>query len=98
MSKQVRGVDRVLHGEWHSVRRSDLFPQLEATRLGAGIGLLPKFLAIRAAYLRTVHVGQKPLRPALTLAARRDSITRPAVQEVRRALREEIRTRRAELT
>jgi DNA-binding transcriptional LysR family regulator len=40
----------------------------------SGFGLLPKFLAVRADNLRTVHVEQRPLRLALTLAARRDSI------------------------
>jgi DNA-binding transcriptional LysR family regulator len=68
---------------------TNILAQLEATRVGAGIGLLPKFLA--------VHVGQRPLRLALTLAARRDSSTRPAVQVVREALHEEVRARRAEL-
>ncbi|MEW2508068.1 LysR family transcriptional regulator [Amycolatopsis sp. NPDC047767] len=76
---------------------TNILAQLEATCAGAGIGLLPKFLAIRGGNLRAVRAGQKPMLLSFTLAARRDSVTRRPVQIVRDALHDEVRSRRAEL-
>ncbi|GAA3525978.1 LysR family transcriptional regulator [Amycolatopsis ultiminotia] len=76
---------------------TNIFAQLEATRGGAGIGLLPKFLAVRAPELRRIQADVPPLKLSFTLAARRDSVPRPAVQVVREALHEEVRARREEL-
>jgi DNA-binding transcriptional LysR family regulator len=90
-------LDRYLPGATARFTSTNIFAQLEATRRGAGIGLLPKFLAVTAPELTPVAVGLPPLRLAITLAARKDSVTRPAVQAVRQALHEEVRTRRAEL-
>lgn len=76
---------------------TNIFAQLEAARVGAGIAVLPKFLALRAPELRQVDVGTPPIHLAFTLAARRDSVSRPAVRAVRQALHEEIEQRRHEL-
>jgi DNA-binding transcriptional LysR family regulator len=76
---------------------TNIFAQLEAVRVGAGIGILPTFLALRAPELQRVDVGVPPLRLAFTLAARRDSTSRPAVRAVRAVLHEEVQLRRREL-
>lgn len=77
---------------------TNILAQLEATRLGAGVGLLPRFLASGVPELVALSIaGMKQIRLSFTLAARRDSITRPAVQAVRAALHQEVRLRRNEL-
>lgn len=76
---------------------TNIFAQLEAARVGAGIALIPQFLALRAPELIVVDVGVSPLMLAFTLAARRDSTSRPAVRAVRAALHEEVQRRRREL-
>lgn len=90
-------LDKYLPSTTARFSSTNIFAQLEATRRGAGIGLLPKFLALRAPELRRIHADVPPLRLSFTLAARRDSIPRPAVQVVREALHEEVRARRREL-
>jgi DNA-binding transcriptional LysR family regulator len=76
---------------------TNIFTQLEAAAKGAGIGLLPKFMALREPCLRelTDLGGRGNLR--FTLAARRESLARPAVQVVRAALHREVRLRESEL-
>jgi len=76
---------------------TNVFAQLEAVRLRAGIGVLPTFVALRAPELQRVDVGVPPLRLVFTLAARRDSTSRRAVRAAREALHEEVRLRHGEL-
>jgi molybdate transport repressor ModE-like protein len=90
-------LDRYLPGATARFTSTNIFAQLEATRRGIGIGLLPKFLAAGVPGLRRVDVGTWP-NLAFTLAARRDSVARPAVQVVRDALHREVRLRQDELT
>lgn len=77
---------------------TNVFAQVEATRQGAGIGLLPKYLAIRAPELRRVCMPIAPLWLGFTLAVRRDSISRPNVQVVREAIHHQVRIRAHELS
>jgi DNA-binding transcriptional LysR family regulator len=77
---------------------TNILAQLEATRLGAGVGLLPRFLASGVPELVALSIsGLKTIRLSFTLAARRDSVTRPAVQAVRAALHQEVKLRQNEL-
>jgi DNA-binding transcriptional LysR family regulator len=96
---QVGDLDltKYLPGATARFTSTNIFAQLEATRQGAGIGLLPKFLALRAPDLRRISAELPPMRLAFTLAARRDSVSRPAVQVVREAIHRELRTRQDEL-
>ncbi|QJY48012.1 LysR family transcriptional regulator [Pseudonocardia broussonetiae] len=90
-------LDHHLPGVTARFASTNIFAQLEAARVGAGIALVPQFLALRAPELRVVDVGVPPLMLAFTLAVRRDSTSRPAVRAVRGALHEEVRLRRDEL-
>jgi DNA-binding transcriptional LysR family regulator len=77
---------------------TNIFAQLEATRQGAGIGLLPKYMAMRAPELRRVCTTIDPLRLSFSLAVRRDGISRQGVQVVREAIHHQVRTRAHELS
>jgi DNA-binding transcriptional LysR family regulator len=56
---------------------TNIFAQLEATTAGAGIGFLPRFLALRSPTLRELtHIGVRA-QLSFTLAARRDGVSRP---------------------
>lgn len=77
---------------------TNIFAQLEATRQGAGIGLLPKYTAMRAPGLRRVCTRIDPLRLSFSLAVRRDSVSRRAVQVVREAIHHQVRVRAHELS
>ena len=77
---------------------TNIFAQLEAVRHGAGIGLLPKYMAMREPGLRRVCSGVAPLRSVFSLAVRRDSVSRPSVRAVREALFEQVRHRADELS
>lgn len=90
-------LDRYLAGATARFASTNIFAQLEAVRNGAGIGLLPKFLAVRAPELRMVSYPMPPLRLGLTLAIRRDSVCRTNVQVVRNAIHEQVRARANEL-
>jgi DNA-binding transcriptional LysR family regulator len=91
-------LEQYLPGVTARFASTNIFAQLEAARVGAGIGLLPRYLAHRAPELRAVEIeGVSPLRLAFTLAARRDSVSRPAVLAVRAAIHEEVRLRPEEL-
>ncbi|GGU69395.1 hypothetical protein ACIG0C_05475 [Kitasatospora aureofaciens] len=68
----------------------------EATRLGAGIGVLPAFLTGRAG-LRRLLADEVDIRLPITLAVRREAVTHPAVRAVRDTLHREVAERRAEL-
>lgn len=96
---QVDALDlaQYLPGVSARLTSTNIFAQLEATRIGAGIGLLPKFLARRAPELRPVDVGLPQMRLTWTLAARRDGVSRPAVQAVREQLHRQFREHQSDL-
>lgn len=77
---------------------TNVLAQLEATRCGAGIGLLPRYLALREPSLRRVCPAIAPLPSRFSLAIRRDSVSRAGVGVVREALFEQVRNRADELS
>lgn len=89
-------IERHLPGVTPAFSSTNVFAQVEATRLGAGIGVLPAFLAGRAG-LRRVLADEVDIRLPITLAVRREAVTRPAVRAVRDALHHEVADRTAEL-
>ncbi|MBD0689139.1 LysR family transcriptional regulator [Streptomyces sp. CBMA123] len=89
-------IERHLPGVTPAFSSTNVFAQLEATRLGAGIGVLPAFLAERAG-LRRLLAEEVDIRLPITLAVRREAVTRPAVRAVRDALHREVADRAAEL-
>lgn len=76
---------------------TSLFAQLEAAACGAGIALLPRFIALRHSSLRELTDLVVDGRLQFSLAARRESVNRPAVRAVRMALHHEVTTRAHEL-
>ena len=76
---------------------TNVLAQLEATKQGAGIGLLPKYLALREPTLRRVCPAVAPLPSRFSLAVRRESVSRPSVRVVREALFDEVRRRAHEM-
>lgn len=76
---------------------TNVFAQLEATRSGGGVGLLPAFLADRHEELIRVLADRVNIRLGFNLVARHDRVGSPAVAAVRNALHREIRERRDEL-
>ncbi|GAA3032451.1 LysR family transcriptional regulator [Gordonia defluvii] len=76
---------------------TSIFGQVEATRAGGGIGLLPVFVARRHGELRRVLAEQVAVRLGFTLAARRERITNPVVEAIRAAIHDEVRDRAHEL-
>lgn len=76
---------------------NNIFAQLEAVRLGVGIGLLSKFMAHRVPGIRPVSAYVPPARVPVTLVARREAARRREVLVIREALRQEVRSRRHEL-
>jgi DNA-binding transcriptional LysR family regulator len=76
---------------------TNVFAQLEATRAGAGIGLLHAFMGEGAAGLERVLPGVVDFRLPFMLSARPDSPAIDAVAIVRDALRREVAERRDEL-
>ena len=73
------------------------FAQLEATRAGAGIGLLHAFMADRDPALVRVLRAEVDLRLQFSLSTRRDSPVLDAILLVRDALRAEVGRRAEEL-
>ncbi|CAN5152949.1 LysR family transcriptional regulator [soil metagenome] len=71
--------------------------QLEATRRGAGIGLLHAFMAGSDPALVPVLPAEVDFRLQFTLAVRRESRSVTAVAAVRQALLDEVEARRGEL-
>jgi DNA-binding transcriptional LysR family regulator len=71
--------------------------QLEATRAGAGLGLLPNYYAQTFPDIHRVLPDEVSMRRSLILAAREASLAQPAVGLVRAALHRETRDRRWEL-
>ncbi len=76
---------------------TNVFAQLEATRRGAGIGLLHAFLAERDTGLVPVLPHAVDFRLHFGLALRREAQSSEAALLVREALREEVRERAGEL-
>lgn len=76
---------------------TSVFAQLEATRRGAGIGLLHAFMAEHDPGLVRVLPGMVDFRLQFSLSVRKDSPAVEAVALVRDALRDEVRLRGDEL-
>ncbi|MFZ3599388.1 LysR family transcriptional regulator [Streptomyces sp. BH104] len=89
-------IERHLPGATPAFSSTNVFAQVEATRQGAGIGVLPAFLA-RRAQLRRLLAHKVDIRLPITLAVRREAVTHPAVRVVRDALRDEVSERGSEL-
>lgn len=89
-------IERHLPGVTPAFSSTNVFAQLEATCVGAGIGVLPSFLADRA-QLRRLLPDEVDIRLPITLAVRREAVTHPAVRAVRDALHQEVADRAAEL-
>ena len=89
-------IDRHLPGATPAFSSTNVFAQLEATRQGTGIGVLPSFLA-EGSGLRRLLGDEIDIRLPITLAVRREAVTHPAVRAVRAALRQEVAERTTEL-
>jgi len=79
-----------------SFRSTNVFAQVEATRLGAGIGVLPAFLAHRAGLVRVLP-HEADMRLPIMLATRKDSTSHRAMLAVRSAIRDQVALHREEL-
>lgn len=88
----------VLNGMHVGFGSTNVFAQLEATRRGAGIGLLHAFMAEPDERLAPVLPGDVDFRLQFSLSVRRDSLAVDAVRVVREALKDEVRKRGRELT
>jgi DNA-binding transcriptional LysR family regulator len=87
----------VLNGMHVGFGSTNVFAQLEATRRGAGIGLLHAFMAEREESLVCVLPGEVDFRLQFSLSVRRDSIEVDAVRAVRDAIVAEVADRTTEL-
>ncbi|MGO3325043.1 LysR family transcriptional regulator [Gordonia sp. (in: high G+C Gram-positive bacteria)] len=76
---------------------TNVFAQVEATRAGGGIGLLPAFVATRHPDLKRVLGDDVEIRMDFSFAARRERLTSPTVQAIHAALRAEVDARTTEL-
>lgn len=88
---------QVLNGMPQAFSSTNVFAQVEATRHGAGIGLLPDFLGGRAANLVTVLPDEVNFRLTFHLSTRSKIDAPDAVEVVRRALVREVQERATEL-
>lgn len=95
----VRDLDLapVLSGMRVGFGSTNVFAQLEATRQGAGIGLLHAFMGEPDDRLVGVLPLEVDFRLQFSLSVRRDSLSVDAVRVVRDALMLEVRTRASEL-
>ncbi len=95
----VRDLDLapVLNGMKQGFGSTNVFAQLEATQSGAGIGLLPDFLAIRAPELVRVLPHEVGFELDFHISARSSGTAADAVEIVRQAIVREVRDRAAEL-
>lgn len=84
-------LDRYIPGARSALASTSLSMQLEATKQGAGIGLLPGLLADRYPGISPVEVGLPELRVPIMLAARPESAVRPATRVISAAIRERFR-------
>ncbi|MFJ5035054.1 LysR substrate-binding domain-containing protein [Streptomyces sp. NPDC088560] len=89
-------IERHLPGMTPAFSSTNVFAQLEATRQGAGIGVLPAFLAQRT-QLHRLLADEIDIRLPLTLAIRREAVTHPAVCALWTALRQEVVERATEV-
>ncbi|MER6961885.1 LysR family transcriptional regulator [Streptomyces sp. NPDC000618] len=89
-------IERHLPAMTPAFSSTNIFAQLEATQQGAGIGVLPAFLAQRT-QLHRLLADEVDIRLPITLAVRREAVTHPAVRAVWTALRQEVAERAAEL-
>lgn len=87
----------VLSGMRVGFGSTNVFAQLEATRHGAGIGLLHAFMGERDPGLVPVLPRAVDFRLQFSLSARRDSLSVEPVGVVRDAIRREVRERADEL-
>lgn len=87
----------VLNGMRVGFGSTNVFAQLEATRAGAGVGLLHAFMGERDPGLARVLPKQVDFRLQFSLAVRRDSAGVEAVALVREAIRSEVSVRADEL-
>ncbi len=90
-------LDRHLPGVTPALMSTNVFAQVETTRCGGGIGLLPAFAAARHPELRRVLPDQVEVRLQFALAARRERLTHPTVLAIREAVLAEVAGRRGEL-
>lgn len=87
----------VLNGMHVGFGSTNVFAQLEATRRGAGIGLLHAFMAEPDDELVGVLPHEVDFRLQFSLSVRRDSLSVEAVQVVREAIVAEVRQRADDL-
>jgi DNA-binding transcriptional LysR family regulator len=87
----------VLTGMHVGFGSTNVFAQLEATRRGAGIGLLHAFMGEQDAALVPVLPADVDFRLLFSLSARRDSLSVEPVSIVRDALKREVLARATEL-
>ena len=87
----------VLSGMRVGFGSTNVFAQLEATRRGAGIGLLHAFMGESDPGLVPVLPREVDFRLQFSLSARRDSLAVESVSVVRDAIRREVRERAGEL-
>jgi DNA-binding transcriptional LysR family regulator len=89
-------IERHLPGATPAFSSTNVFAQLEATRQGVGIGVLPAFLARRAQLSRLLPE-QVDIRLPITLTVRSEAVTHPATRAIRAALKKEVADRAIEL-
>ena len=87
----------VLNGMRVGFGSTNVFAQLEATRAGAGIGLLHAFMGERDPGLVPVLPTEVEFRLQFSIATRRDSASVDAVAVVEKAIRAEVASRAAEM-
>jgi len=87
----------VLNGMRVGFGSTNVFAQLEATRAGAGIGLLHAFMGERDPGLVPVLPDEVDFRLQFSIATRRDSASVDAVAVVEKAIRAEVAQRASEL-
>ena len=87
----------VLNGMRVGFGSTNVFAQLEATKAGAGVGLLHAFMGERDPGLVPVLPSEVDFRLQFSIATRRDSASVDAVAVVQQAIRAEVEERAAEL-
>ncbi len=87
----------VLNGMRVGFGSTNVFAQLEATRAGAGVGLLHAFMGERDPGLVPVLPNDVEFRLQFSIATRRESANVEAVALVEKAIRSEVEERAAEL-
>jgi DNA-binding transcriptional LysR family regulator len=87
----------VLNGMTVGFGSTNVFAQLEATRRGAGVGLLHAFMGEHDPGLVAVLPREVDFRLQFSMSVRRDSLAVESVAVVRDAIRDEVRRRADEL-